>query len=362
MNRLARGNNKVHDSLFKELSEIPEEMREFTLNFLGKNFSVEDLELQGKEYRIQKGLRTKNIDVLYKIKNEELFILLEHQSTIDYIMAERMNENCLAVIESRKKFSRNLKNIKAPIIYPLLLNTSARKWEVPTTIEQVEKNRYNIPKLKYPQYTVIDINDYTIEELLKIRTGLGLAMAFERIKTKEDMEILLKVINNRKMNTKEKRAMEIIMNRIEEVMPSLIKKLSEDEFEKFKSILKEILGKERYYMPNFDKFMVNLLEEKEKEMLERTKEKEKEMLERTKEKEKEMLERTKEKEKEILKKEKEILEKAKKVEEKAKKQGEKEGITKAVIEMIKDNLSDRDIIKYTHITKKELEKLKLQIA
>lgn len=202
--RLTEGNNKVHDSLFKELSEIPEEMSEFTLNFLGKNLNVEDLELQGKEYRIHKGLRTKNIDVLYKIKNEEVFILLEHQSTVDYIMGERMNENCLAVIESRKKLSKRLKNIKAPIIYPLLLNTSAKKWDAPTTIEQIEKNRYNIPKLKYPEYTVIDINDYTIEELLKIRTGLGLAMEFERIKTKEDMKILLKIINNRKMNAKEK--------------------------------------------------------------------------------------------------------------------------------------------------------------
>ena len=112
-------------------------------------------------------------------------------------------------------------------------------------------------------------------------------------------------------------------------MPSLIKKLSEEEFGKFKNILKEIIGKERCYMPNFDKFMVSLLEEKEKEMME---------------------------------KEKEILGKAKEVEAKAKKKGEKEGIAKTVIEMIKYNLSDKDIMKYTHITKKELEKLKLKIA
>lgn len=112
-------------------------------------------------------------------------------------------------------------------------------------------------------------------------------------------------------------------------MPSLIKKLSEEEFGKFKNILKEIIGKERCYMPNFDKFMVSLLEEKEKEMME---------------------------------KEKEILGKAKEVEAKARKKGEKEGIAKTVIEMIKYNLSDKDIMKYTHITKKELEKLKLKIA
>ena len=112
-------------------------------------------------------------------------------------------------------------------------------------------------------------------------------------------------------------------------MPSLIKKLSEEEFGKFKNILKEIIGKERYYMPNFDKFMVSLIEEKEKEKIE---------------------------------KEKEILGKAKEVEAKARKKGEKEGIAKTVIEMIKYNLSDKDIMKYTHITKKELEKLKLKIA
>ena len=69
-----------------------------------------------------------------------------------------------------------------------------------------------------------------------------------------------------------------------------------------------------------------------------------------------------EKEKEMMEKEKEILGKAKEVEAKARKKGEKEGIAKTVIEMIKYNLSDKDIMKYTHITKKELEKLKLKIA
>ena len=43
------------------------------------------------------------------------------------------------------------------------------------------------------------------------------------------------------------------------------------------------------------------------------------------------------------------------------KQGIKKGIKKVVKEMLKDNVKDEDIIKYSHITKEELNKLKLQM-
>ena len=39
----------------------------------------------------------------------------------------------------------------------------------------------------------------------------------------------------------------------------------------------------------------------------------------------------------------------------------KKGIKQVVKEMLKDNVKDEDIIKYSHITKEELNKLKLQV-
>ena len=42
--------------------------------------------------------------------------------------------------------------------------------------------------------------------------------------------------------------------------------------------------------------------------------------------------------------------------------GKAEGIIQIVKEMLKNKMNDDDIIKYTHISKKELEKLKLQMT
>lgn len=77
---------KIHDTLFKELAEYKEEISNFIEDFINKKIRKEDLEIQSKEYRLKERLVTRNIDVLYKVKNEEVFIILEHQSTVDYIM------------------------------------------------------------------------------------------------------------------------------------------------------------------------------------------------------------------------------------------------------------------------------------
>lgn len=65
-----------------------------------------------------------------------------------------------------------------------MLNTSAKKWDATRTMEQNKNNLYRFPTLNYPKYNVIDINDYTIDELIEKRTGIGLSMAFEKARTK----------------------------------------------------------------------------------------------------------------------------------------------------------------------------------
>ena len=302
---------KIHDTLFKELAEYKEEISNFIEDFINKKIRKEDLEIQSKEYRLKEMLVTRNIDVLYKVKNEEVFIILEHQSTVDYIMGQRMNEYCLAVVSNRTKFMVKSKNIKAPVIYPIVLNTSSKKWDAPMTIEQIEYNCYNIPKLNYPKYIVVDINDYTVEELLSKRTGMGLAMAFERIRTENEMKNLLEILKHRKINRKEKRAMKKIVDRIDEIMPSLIRNLSKEEVEKFKNNLKNIMKKGSDFIPNFDKVLEKSLEEM----------------------------------------------RIKGVEE-----GKEEIVLQTTKEMLKNKMEDKEIMKYMHISKEKLEELKLQIA
>lgn len=48
--------------------------------------------------------------------------------------------------------------------------------------------------------------------------------------------------------------------------------------------------------------------------------------------------------------------------EKGRAEGRSQGILQVAKEMVKSKVSDEDIIKYTHLSKKELQDLKLQMA
>jgi len=86
------------DSIFKELFEDKEIFYDFLKAFLPKEIideiKVEDLKREQTEL-ITKDYSTKRTDILYKIErknNQEIYIylLLEHQSRVDQLMAFRM--------------------------------------------------------------------------------------------------------------------------------------------------------------------------------------------------------------------------------------------------------------------------------
>ena len=314
---------QIHDRVIKETLEYIEEFRDYIKDFLNMEIEVKDLEVQNKEYRINKHLSTRYIDILYKIKDEESYILLEHQSTIDYRMGERINEDCLAIVESRNKYMERSKNRKAPVILPTVLCTANRRWDAPTTIEQIDENKYKIPKQKYPKYIVVNNSDYEIDDLIGKRTGISAVVAFEKVETKKDIDYIInKYKGLGKVNEREERAMRLIINNIEDVMPKLIKTLTKEEIEEIKEEMKEIIEREGDFMSNFEKAIAKIIKENEA------------------------------------------------AEAKGRAAGisigEAKGRANTIFQVVKNMLNrhmkDEDIIECTNITKEELEKLKLQMA
>ena len=262
---IKKKNNKIHDSIIKEILDDKEEFKDYMEKFHNVKIEEEKLELQNKEYRTRFGLRSKYIDVLYKIQGEETFIIVEHQSTVDYVMSERMGDYCLVVVRSRRKYMVRSKNRIAPLVYPIVLSTAKKPWDATRTIKQDEGNLYKLPVQKYPEYEVTDINDYKIEYLLNLRTGLGIILSFEKIKTKEDFTYIMENLKERKINKREKRAMELIIEHLEEEIPILKNKLTEEEIEELKEELLKIAMKEGdYIMMNFTRAFVKIMKEEGK--------------------------------------------------------------------------------------------------
>ena len=166
-NKGRRKNNKryykAHDSVIKEILIAKQELIFLMRDFMKINLSKKNIENFNGEYRLKRGLKTRLLDVIYKIKKEESFITIEHQSTVDYKMGERINEHAVAIIGSREEQMENNKNRKAPIIYPIVLSTARRPWDAAITIIQDKNNKYRLPVLTYPKYNLIDVNNYTID-------------------------------------------------------------------------------------------------------------------------------------------------------------------------------------------------------
>ena len=143
-------------------------------------------------------------------------------------------------------------------------------------------------------------------------------MAYEKVENREELRYIIKKQKEKGVNEREKNAMKLIVEHMEEVMPSLAKKLTEEEINEIKEEMRKIMeGSD--FMTNFEKALARIMEENER-----------------------------------------------KVRAEGKAEGKTEGISQnkveIAMEMARDKIKDEKIMKYTHISKKELEQLKLQMA
>ena len=201
------GTNKPHDKLIKDVLNTSKEFSEFINYFIAENESqkIEENNVeQIKNSFITKNYYSKKIDILYKQKNKEIYYLVEHQSKIDYSMIYRiLNYYTTILNDIVDKEKIKTKEYKIPKIIPIVIYTGEGKWTAETKLKEKEikykeqKNYINI------EYKIININNYTNEELLKLNSKVSYAFLIEKSKTKEKLIEVLEQIA-KECNTEEK--------------------------------------------------------------------------------------------------------------------------------------------------------------
>ncbi len=259
--------HQYHDKIFKDILDNKKEFINFMKQYIGfpeeNVLTEENIEKYNRKFVTSK-FQTRESDIIYKIKNKNVFILIEHQSTIDYKMPERIVEYCLELIRSVIYKNKEV----YPLICPIVLYTGNRKWDAPLTISENQETYNGLKQLKYPKYNLIDINNYTKQELLEQNSGISKIMLFEKLKTKKEIEEIIKELLKKKITEEERKTINQIFK-----YSNLIKKLlNQEELEKYKKILE---GGEKETMENFEKFIVELLENKIREVRRIRKEREK---------------------------------------------------------------------------------------
>ena len=169
--------NKKHDKLFKEILSDKKEAVKFINHYLNLCLVESDIEKYEKEFRTN-GFYNIEADIVYKLKEKNVFILIEHQSSVDLKMAYRVLCYKNAIIESaidKKRLKE--RNYKIPKVIAIVLYTGKRKWNSLSINDIEEKiDGYENPN---NEYHLIDSNEFSRNKLLSDNLITSKAMLIE---------------------------------------------------------------------------------------------------------------------------------------------------------------------------------------
>ena len=193
--------NKPHDKIFKLILAEKKQAIELinkVLN-LSPKLTEDEIERYSTEH-IDYLLRESASDFVYKMKQMDVFFLLEHQSTMDYNMPKRILEYEVEIIKEAVKGKRLTKNNhKLPMVIPIVIYTGSRRWNVEKYIQDCQVILKGAEKVKLGEYYVIDVNDYSNEELENDELFLSKVLLLEKLKREEEIiQVLDRIIHTEK--------------------------------------------------------------------------------------------------------------------------------------------------------------------
>lgn len=219
--------NQPHDKLFKIVLNEKREAAALINRVLNlrKKLEKEDIERYRTEH-INNMFEKTESDMVYKIKNKDIFFLIEHQSTIDYRMPARILKYEIEIIEEALKGKKlTKKNYKIPMVIPIVLYIGTRKWNVKKSIQECQTEIPEQINMNIGEYNIVDVNDYTNDELEADEFFYSKMMLLEKLTKEEEIfQTLGRIAENEKDETNK-----LLLKRI--IALILKGKLSEEKIE-----------------------------------------------------------------------------------------------------------------------------------
>lgn len=294
--------DKKHDKMLKVILGRKREMIDFLNQFLKvkKSIDEDEIEIYATEF-ITCQYKNKYSDIIYKLEKEPIYFLIEHQSTVDNRMIERIGTYVQEIM--RKEEKRGL----YPIVVPIVIYTGEQRWKAKTNFldkqyvsEEYDKYRINLC------YNLITIQDYTFEELLRNKTLFSSFMMIEKCRNKQ--ELITRVNQIIRIRNKDEKDQQMLSEIVEYIIAPYVGKGIANE------MLKKINEKEEVAMSPLTKMFLDLEIKSERKGEERG-------------------------------------------EKKGELKGIKETIRKTAQKMLEKNIKIQDIEEITGLTREEIEKL-----
>ena len=115
-------------------------------------------------------------------------------------MPKRILEYEVEIIKEAVKGKRlTKKNHKLPMVIPIVIYTGSRRWNVEKYIQDCQVILKGVENVKLGEYYVIDVNDYSNEELENDELFLSKVLLLEKLKREEDIiQVLDRIIQTEK--------------------------------------------------------------------------------------------------------------------------------------------------------------------
>ncbi len=222
--------NNEHDKTYRNvLSDLDEavEIINEALKLKGNNkIKEEEIERYNNSF-ITNQYKNRQADIVYKLKTNNTFFLIEHQSKQDYSMPFRLQEYKLEIAKS----AINIKKLKTkgydiPVVIPIVVYTGSNQWKASLNLEQIKDER--LKNIDLGKYNVVDMNKYTKEELLNNKHLIYKVFLMEKEKDKTKIiETLKKAMTTLEKSKKQKLVDILIATQRGKIDKDEIKKLTE---------------------------------------------------------------------------------------------------------------------------------------
>ena len=220
-----------HDKMFRKILNNEKEMAKLINQELApeKEIKAEDLEKYETKF-VSSRYEDKQADIVYKLKNKEVFFLIEHQTKVDKEMPNRIAEYSLQIMNSRKAKNKKVN----PVVSPIVIYAGMTKWTVRTSLEEgQEEFKHSKGSSSIIRYNLVDIRN--IEEAIAKGTAIARISVIERLKTPEE---IIQAVEKFAKTLKNKEEKEELLENIFYIWED---RLNEEE----KNMIRKIIFKEK---------------------------------------------------------------------------------------------------------------------
>lgn len=182
--------NNLYDKIFRKILCNKNEVANVINRVLRNqdNILADEIVKYNSSYVSDK-LKNSEADIVYKLKNEDVFFLIEHQSKVDYSMPYRILKYEVDIIESvllDKKYKN--KRYRYPSVIPIVLYTGPNIWDAELDLKNVQLrwNKYEGQELS--RYNIVDVNMLDDVELLEEKSFVSKMFLIEKSNTEKKLQ------------------------------------------------------------------------------------------------------------------------------------------------------------------------------